>query len=51
MDCVDVTLAVAGTSMVLVEDAPAMKEALDNNDTDTLIRLQQKLIDYLFERK
>lgn len=50
MISIDNTLNLADTSMVLVEDAPEMLVALDNNDTDTIIRLQQKLIDYLFEK-
>ena len=50
MNSIDNTLNLADTSMVLVEDAPEMLVALDHNDTDTIIRLQQKLIDHLFEK-
>lgn len=51
MDSIDHTLNLAGTDLVLTEDAPAMMEALERNDTDTIIRLQQKLIDHLFEKQ
>ena len=51
MDSIDNTLNLAETDMVLTEDAPAMLEALEHNDTETIIRLQQKLIDHLFEKK
>lgn len=51
MACIDGTLDLAETAMVLVEDAPAMLVALDKNDTDTMMRLQKKLIDYHFDKK
>ena len=51
MASIDNTLQIAGTSIVMVEDAPALQEALDKDDTDTIIRLQQKLIDYIFDEK
>ena len=51
MASIDHALNLAGTDMVLTEDAPAMLEALEHNDTDTMIRLQQKLIDHLFENQ
>lgn len=51
MASIDHTLNLAGTDLVLTEDAPAMMEALERNDTDTIIRLQQKLIDHLFEKQ
>ena len=51
MRSIDNTLNLAGTDFVLTEDAPAMLEALEHNDTDTIVRLQQKLIDHLFEKK
>ena len=51
MASIDHTLNLAGTDLVLTEDAPAMLEALERNDTDTIIRLQQKLIDHLFEKQ
>ena len=46
---IDRTLSIVGTSVVLVDDAPAMLNALERNDTDTMIGLQKKLIDYLTE--
>ena len=48
---IDGALDLAETAMVLVEDAPAMLVALDKNDTDTMMRLQKKLIDYHFDKK
>lgn len=51
MDSIDNTLNLAGTDFVLTEDAPTMREALEHNDTDTIVRLQQKLIDHLFEKE
>ena len=51
MNSIDNTLNLADTGMVLVEDAPAMLVALDRDDTDTIIRLQQKLIDHFFDNK
>lgn len=51
MRSIDNTLNLAGTDFVLTEDAPAMLEALERNDKDTIVRLQQKLIDHLFEKK
>ena len=51
MTCIDNTLGLARTSVVLVEDAPTMIEVLQNDDTDTMIRLQKKLIDYLIDKK
>ena len=51
MTSIDNTLNLAGTAMVLVEDVPAMLDALKNNDTDTIVCLQKKLIDYIFEKK
>lgn len=51
MTGIDNTIGLAGTSVVLVEDSPTMIEALQNDDTDTMIRLQKKLIDYLIDKK
>jgi hypothetical protein len=51
MTGIDNTLGLTGTSMVLVEDSPAMIEAMGNDDTETIIRLQKKLIDYLIDKK
>lgn len=51
MNSIDNTLNLAGTDFVLTEDAPAMLEALAHNDTDAIVRLQQKLIDHLFDKK
>lgn len=47
---IDNTLHLAGTMLVMTEDASAMLEALDRNDADTMTRLQQKLIDHLYEK-
>jgi len=51
MDSIDYTLNMAETAMVLVEDAPAMLTALKNDDTDAIVCLQKKLIDYIFDMK
>lgn len=51
MTCIDNTLNLAGTSIVMVEDAPKMIEALENNDTKAIIELQKKMIDNLFDNK
>lgn len=51
MACIDNTLNLAGTAMVLVADAPAMLEALKNNDTNAIVSLQKKLIDNIFDKK
>lgn len=51
MTCIDNTLNLAGTSMVLVEDAPKMIEALEHNDTKAIIELQKKMIDNLFDKE
>ena len=51
MTSIDNTLDLAGTAMVLVEDVSAMLDALKNNDTDTIVCLQKKLIDKMFDKK
>lgn len=51
MTSIDNTLGMAETAMVLVEDAPAMLDALKNDDTDAMVSLQKKLIDNMFDKK
>ena len=48
---IDETLKLADTIKVMVEDAPLMLQALQRNDTDTIVNLQKKLIDNVFKDK
>lgn len=49
MKSIDDTLTIAQTAMVLTEDAPRMIEALNRDDTKTIITLQKNLIDNIFK--